>query len=125
MIVRRVVFLCATACVFLPIAGCSSDVRLCQVTGRVTKSGADQKGLLVQFSPMAGGRPATARTDEKGGYKLEYAANKMGAIVGRHRVAVISGGERDDEGGLSRETRLFTGEFEVKPGQNVFDIAIQ
>lgn len=112
------VFMLTVAC------GCSSDVRLCEVKGTVTKAGTGQKNLLVQFSPVAGGRPATDRTDDGGNFTLEYTDKRGGALAGLHRVVVTSGGERDDDGNLSPIKKLYAGEFEVKPGANVCDISL-
>ncbi|NBW96358.1 MAG: hypothetical protein EBR28_06425 [Planctomycetia bacterium] len=118
-------FRCLAVATLLVLAGCSSGVKLCEVKGTVTKAGVGQKNLLVQFSPLAGGRPAIDRTADDGGYILKYTDKRAGALVGPHRVVVFSGGEPVGEGNDTTPlTRLYAGEFEVTPGVNVFDISL-
>jgi len=115
---------CRCSLMIVAIVGCSRGPRLNEVKGTVTIGGTPQKNVAVQFNPVTGGRSADARTNAEGKFVLRYAPGLNGAIVGMHRVRVWAGGERDEDGYVSAEKQLFKGEFEVKPGPNVIDIAI-
>lgn len=107
------------------VAGCSSRIRLAEVAGTVTKAGTPLKGVWVQFVPAKGGRPAEGRTNAEGRYRLDYSRGRQGAPLGTHRVTVMTGGDVDAEGNEVTPRKVaFKGEFEVKPGTNVIDVAL-
>lgn len=100
-------------------AGCSGP-RVGSVQGRVTDGGAGLTRAWVKFSPLAGGRPSHARTDSTGSFSLVY-KDIEGALIGRHRVEIGTGGEVDDRGNpLSATVERLRTEVEVKPGVNEF-----
>jgi hypothetical protein len=104
--------------------GCGSDLPLGTVQGKVTKAGQPQANLWVKFSPVEGGRPSHARTDAEGNFSIQY-KDQDGALVGRHRVVVGSGGEVDERGNpISRAVELLSTEVEVENGANEFNFEI-
>lgn len=110
----------------LLVVGCNDGVGLGTVTGQVTKGGQPQAKMWVQFSPAVGGRPAEGVTDAQGHYELSYTGTKKGALVGKHRVTVMSGGEIDDRGNeLSPRQAVHEAEVEVVDGSNEFNFEIK
>jgi len=106
------------------LAGCGSGVKLGTVTGTVTKQGKPQPNLWLIFSPLEGGRPSHARTDQNGYYDMHYIAQD-GVLVGRTRVQIGTGGETDDRGNpLSPSKELLTKELEIQSGPNTFDFEL-
>jgi hypothetical protein len=65
------------------LVGCGND-GLGQVTGVVTLDGQPLPDALLVFTPVRGGRPASARTDESGRYALVYSRDAEGAAIGEH-----------------------------------------
>jgi hypothetical protein len=107
------------------LTSCGSDLDLGSVQGKLTKNGQPQRDLWVEFVPVAGGRPAEGRTNSEGHYELRYTSDKPGALVGRHRVRIYSGGEldaRDNE--LSPRKEVFSSEVDVQSGDNELDFSI-
>ncbi len=104
----------------LAALGCGGP-GVARVSGEVTTAGGgplDQ--AWVKFSPLGGGRPSHARTERGGRFSLEY-KDRAGALIGRHRVEIGTGGEVDDRGNplAPAVVRLVT-EVEVKGGDNDF-----
>lgn len=105
------------------------------VEGTVTLDGTPVEGATVTFSPVEGGRSATAITDSAGHYRLEFTADQMGAIVGKHKVSIstFEEGELDDRGQrvgavaekipakYNRESTLVA---EVKSGSQTIDFPL-
>lgn len=113
-----------SATVILATVGCGSGLPLGTVDGKVTKAGQPQANLWVKFTPVAGGRPSHARTDSAGHFSIRY-KDQAGALVGRHKVVVGSGGEVDERGNpLSPAVELLTTEVEVESGSNEFELEI-
>lgn len=70
------------------LAGCGGPgVDTGSVKGKVTVAGQPVKGILVNFTPEAGGRPATGVTDEAGNFTLSTFSSGDGAIPGKHKVS--------------------------------------
>lgn len=119
------------------IAGCGggSDLpELGTVSGAVTVEGKPAPNVLVQFSPVEGGRTSTAVTDTSGQYELMYTADAKGAQVGKHKVtlAANTAAPSDDQLDLSAPQDVIpakyqgqTLEYEVKPGSNTIDIKLE
>lgn len=106
-------------------SGCSDGVGLGTVTGQVTKGGVAQPKLWVSFAPAAGGRPAEGITNGEGRYELSYTGTKKGALIGKHRVTIMSGGEIDGRGNeLSARKPVHTADVEVEGGSNELNFAI-
>lgn len=95
------------------------------MSGEVTTAGGgavDQ--AWVKFSPLGGGRPSHARTDREGRFTLEY-KNRAGALIGRHRVEIGTGGEIDDRGNpLAPAVERLVTEVEVTGGDNDFQFEL-
>lgn len=106
-------------------AGCSSEIRLADVKGRVTRAGQVAPSLWVQFTPSKGGRSAEGLTNADGEYSLDFSNGRKGAPPGLHRVFVMSGGRLDEHGSeVTQRKVIFKGEFEVKSGPNSIDIEV-
>ena len=107
------------------LAGCSSDeVQLGTVSGQVTKGGQPQANIWLEFKPEHG-RPSTARTDAAGRYTLNYTGQKPGALVGRHKVRLGTGGEVNGYGDVKPETELHSEDVEVKSGSNTLNFELK
>jgi hypothetical protein len=91
------------ALVGLWLPGCGSKgTALGEVEGTVTLDDEPLAGATISFSPEGGGRTSSAITDEAGRYRLEFTADKPGALVGKHKVTITTfeEGELDDSGKL-------------------------
>lgn len=92
----------------LAAAGCSGRKRelppLGRVTGVVTLDGAPLARAAVAFVPYERGNGSYGTTDAEGRYTLRYSARDEGAVVGRHRVEIRTGGEGRDANGNLVET---------------------
>ena len=88
--------------------GCSGKRRevppLGEVTGAVTLDGRPLPRAAVAFVPYERGNGSYGTTDEAGRYTLQYAVHHPGAVVGRHRVEIRTGGEGRDKDGNFVET---------------------
>jgi hypothetical protein len=94
----------------LVVAGCGKSL-ICAdtVEGTLTLDGTPVPGARVEFvpdvSPDTKAPSSSAVTDDKGYYRLTRDDNqKLGAVVGSHRVVIYpgrtqSGNDRDDPGG--------------------------
>lgn len=103
MVLRRIVFCMALAVVPATLPGCS-DSNLGQVSGRITFDGKPLENAMVTFTPVAGGRPASARTDSTGQYELVYSRDAAGAMLGQHTVTISSFAEDVAEDGTVKVT---------------------
>lgn len=85
----------AVSCTFL--SSCTDSGDFGTVTGKVTLDGQPLANAQVDFTPVSGGRPSTAVTDDDGDYELKYTMKQDGAESGEHTVSVstyeISDGE--------------------------------
>jgi hypothetical protein len=108
-------------------------VTLAEVTGEVSFNGQPTRAEII-FEPeggeqQAGGRPSTAFADSDGAFRLNYTADRTGAVLGRHRVQVnilrtIAGREPQSfaEAALPIKTARLV--REVRDGKNFFYFAI-
>ena len=103
------------------------------VTGTVTLDGEPLADALLVFTPMTGGRPAAARTDANGKYKLVYTRNASGTIVGEHVVEITTGDELEmDDGTVEKIAEKVPAKYNldselranVEDGSNVFDFEL-
>ncbi len=94
--IRRLPSQFAVACLFciaIGLAGCEKqDQSLAVVTGSVLFNGVAAPAQIT-FTPVhskdqQGGRVSSASTDDDGQFRLNYSAEKEGAIVGDHRVEI-------------------------------------
>lgn len=77
------------ASVLVILGGCGKKgLDTVRVTGTVKLDGKPMAGASVLFSPKAGGRPASATTDESGSFSLTTLTPNDGALVGEHAVGV-------------------------------------
>lgn len=80
------VVLLALAC-----TGCGeSGPEIATVEGTVTLDGKPLPHATVVFTPVEGGRPAGAMTDEEGYYVLNFTEGRQGAIPGKNRVRIYT-----------------------------------
>ncbi|MCP4788130.1 MAG: hypothetical protein GY878_31835 [Fuerstiella sp.] len=129
-----------SATIVLSFMGCSGESRTEPVRGTVMFS--DGKPLTegtVEFELIGTQNPVTASGEIQadGSFELGTFAPQDGAIPGKHHVAVVSDyriGTEQERPGLVpaplldpryREFRTSGLEFEVKPGENVYNIQVE
>jgi len=89
-------------CVFLLLAtvGCGSGPKFVPVSGTVTLNGQPYGKAVVNFQPISTtgdpnpGRGSGAHTDENGRYTLVTDDGDKGAIVGKHRIRIMTRGNQ-------------------------------
>lgn len=124
------VFLRSLALVLLAltITGCGrSDLpELGRVQGTVTLDGKPIPNAAVGFYPLSGGRQALAIIDQEGHYELTFVDGVEGAKTGVNEVTVFwpdgSTPTAKIPAKYNSKTEL---EFDVKPGKNKYDIALE
>ena len=130
------------------VAGCGSGANIAPVSGVVKLDGKPYGKAVVSFQPIGTsanpnpGRGSSAYTDENGRFVLKSDNTINGAVVGKHRVRIMTRGSdvvgQSPEGGSPDETpkpnldpippewnALSNVEFDVPPGgtdQANFDI---
>jgi len=127
----------AIVLVGLAVGGCSRPKRtlppLGRVTGVVTLDGKPLARAAVAFVPYERGNGAYATTDAEGRYTLRYTANHEGAVLGRNRVEIRTGGEgRDADGNLTETAERLPARYhatsellvEVAAGDNTIDFPL-
>ena len=78
------------------VAGCSNGPAFAPVSGIVTLNGSPKEGLIVTFQPIGTkenpdpGRGSYGHTDAQGRFKLVSDDGKEGAVIGPHRVRIIT-----------------------------------
>jgi len=73
----------------LPLIGCDAGPATGLVSGVVTVDGKPIKDAVVNFYPTDG-RASTGTTDENGRYELSFTRQRMGAVLGNHKVTVTT-----------------------------------
>ncbi|GAB5515598.1 carboxypeptidase-like regulatory domain-containing protein [Rhodopirellula baltica] len=74
------------------LSGCGpSGPETGEVSGVVSMGGNPVPGASITFYPVAG-RQSFGKTDQDGRYTLEYAQDQPGAVTGKHRVKIMTGG---------------------------------
>ena len=73
----------------LPLVGCDSGPATGLVSGVVTIDGKPIGGAVVNFYPTDG-RASTGTTDANGQYELAFTRQKMGAVLGSHKVTITT-----------------------------------
>ena len=80
------------------LAGCSGGDKFAPVSGVVSLDGVPYSKAVVSFQPQASdgnpnpGRGSSAYTDENGRFVLKGLDGEDGAIVGKHRVRIMTRG---------------------------------
>ena len=102
---RRNLLLFVVASLSVSLIGCSDTIRTVNVTGTVTFNGEPLEGAQVNFSPVTPGedaRPAFARTDANGRFRLSTIGGTVdaGTTPGEYMVSI---------------TRMVTGTVIVEP----------
>jgi hypothetical protein len=114
------------------LAGCAEDSKIAGVDGVVRLDGRPLTSGTVRFVPAAG-RAATGTIQSDGTFSLGTYGESDGALIGKHKVAVISY-EAANDGRPAYEVRTQTSKplvperymavgtsgltFDVKPGKN-------
>lgn len=85
---------------FLFFVGCDGrEYHLAPVAGKVTLNGAPLVGARITFQPTGGGENpgpgSIGDTDSQGAYVLRTIHDEPGAVVGHHRVAIVSNPYRE------------------------------
>lgn len=108
-----------------------------RVTGVVTMDDKPLSNAKVYFWPKEGGRTSESTTDSAGKYELQYTLDAKGAQVGmcEVRVSTALDEQADEEGNVTQEAKDETVpakyndetelSFEVKPGDNTYDIKLK
>jgi hypothetical protein len=82
----RTLALPAALVLLAAVAGCSDDgPKVVTVTGKLTYKGKPLPNTLINFLPERG-RQSWALTDAEGRFKINYDADRDGAVVGKHKV---------------------------------------
>lgn len=127
-------FVLANAALLLSLVGCGYEgPEVGQVYGTLTIDGKPASGILVNFTPVEGGRSSSGTTNEEGYYELIYSPSAMGALPGKHMVTITPPGLplEVEAGGSSaplvsnaipRKYLQMKKEVEVKPGENTIDL---
>lgn len=96
-----------------------------EVRGRVTLDGAPLADVGVIFTPE-NGRASRARTDADGNYELNYLRDIRGAVLGVHKVSIVSVVEVPDQSVVpSQYGKQSDLKREVQPGDNQFDFELK
>jgi hypothetical protein len=101
------------------------------VKGKVNLDGKPLAGVMVQFHPVAQGRPGSGVTDKEGNYVLMYDGGVKGTKVGTNNVEITTvwpdgePGEGQSETIPAKYNSATTLKEEVKKGSNTFDFALQ
>lgn len=103
------------------ISGCGGGLDA-TLTGVVTHQGKPVPSLLINFQSVGGGPMAYAATDEDGAYEAFVGSNK-GIMPGKYRLALEATGDSIPAKYLQVDTSGL--EYEVKSGDNTFDISLQ
>jgi hypothetical protein len=127
------------ATLFLFAAGCQQDATVARVDGVVRLDGKPLTTGTVRFVPEAG-RAATGEIQSDGTYTLGTYGKSDGALIGRHKVAIIAY-EGSGEGpppyeAASKKSKPLVPErymavgtsqlsFEVKPSDNQADFDLR
>lgn len=136
----------------ISLLGCSGE-NVGSVTGKVTMDGQPLPNAIVTFTPQAGGRTGTGKTDANGQYKLVFAGGE-GATIGMNKVSVTTAPETVAVTETSSDSEAYAQQamggsasdydtakvtepiparynknteltFEVKSGSNVYDIELK
>jgi hypothetical protein len=95
------VFVAGLALVVL--AGCGGGRKVVPVSGVVTLNGQPYKNAIVTFQPVGNesdpnpGRGSAGITDENGRFTLTYDGEKPGALIGKHRIRIVTKHVANDE----------------------------
>jgi hypothetical protein len=95
---RYRMLLFATAVTFATAAGCSGGPKFAAVSGVVTVDGEPYPKAVVSFQPISTdkntspGKGSSAYTDANGRFVLIGTDGETGAIVGKHRVRIMTAG---------------------------------
>lgn len=123
----RVLLSSLLSVLFLGVVGCSGSTdqpELAEVTGVVTLDGKPISGVNVLFQPEAG-RAAVGMTDEEGRYELEYLYGVSGCKIGMNTVGFDWPPDSPNMVAIpAKHTGANAFKFDVKPGDNVFDITM-
>ena len=109
--------LCLVACFTLvAFAGCGSDLPpLAPLTGTITQNGEPYANGSLMFSPLGGGRPSVAKTNEQGEFEAMYQLGVPGAIIGKHSVMFEAGGSDEP---LTEEEEMNLHKKNPRPPKN-------
>ena len=125
---------CLSLLLLVVTAGCGKAPSDAPATGHVTGTvKLDDKPLanvIVSFQPEVG-RGSTGKTDAEGRYTLAYSEGVEGAIIGSHRVSIVTPTEAPDPTGAFKDpipARYNTKSELVKQvaaGENTIDFDLQ
>lgn len=120
----------SSVCLALFVAGCGGGEKLPEmgtVTGQVTDKGKPIAMAMVVFNPVEQKAvPSSAQTDADGRYTLHYKNGDSGAVIGKHKVEVQTGGNAPDptKPPPPPKTYAVPDEKTVAAGENKFDFDV-
>ncbi len=85
----------AAVLLLLLVVGCK-DNSPAKVSGKVTFDGKPLPKAMVVFTPADGSRSSVGVTNESGDYTLRFTPSEEGAVVGEHKVEIVTSGEGAD-----------------------------
>jgi hypothetical protein len=109
------------------LAGCGGGVHSSPVSGTVTLDGQPLANALVSFQPISkelnAGPGSSGQTNDRGEYTLKLTSGGSGAVEGLHKVMIRSGDPKVHiPAWYNLKSEL---KFEVKPGDNRADFALE
>lgn len=115
----------ALCCVIALFVGCQGGRPIAPVEGAVIVEGQPLASGRVMFLPKGGGRPALGQIESGGRFVLGTFRKNDGALVGLHRVTIISEPATGGEGKrlVFRPPADFTLEVKAKT-KNQFEVRI-
>lgn len=109
---------------FVGCSGSTDQPELGEVSGMVTLDGKPVAGVNVLFQPEAG-RAAVGMTDAEGRYELEYLYGVSGCKLGSNTVGFDWPPDSPNMVAIpAKHTGANAFKFDVKAGDNVFDITM-
>lgn len=112
----------------LATAGCGEGFSTGEVSGTVTIDGKPAPGLMIQFEPDDGEQtrfpPGIGYTNAAGQYAIVRPGRKVGTVVGKHTVRIMTGEGSDLTVLNGRKLTGVVSQREVKPGVNVIDVEV-
>lgn len=95
---RRLTGVVLAGALIAALAGCGGGPKLAPVSGVIRLDGKPYPHAVITFQPIGGkdnenpGRGSSAYTDDNGRFVLKYDGMEDGAVVGRHRVRIMTKG---------------------------------
>lgn len=102
--IPRILFMGLVGLLAYSLPGCDGGPRHAKVSGVVTLDGTPYRGAIVSFQPLGTpdepnpGRGSYGHTDAQGRFHLRVDDQIEGAVVGKHRVRIVTVQEEASSG---------------------------